>query len=319
MTGSLGNSGGSPRSHNPAPTLASGVQKRERDTRSGFFYALFAYGLWGFLPLYFRAAEAIPPDELTAHRIIWSLPTVLIVMLMMGRLREIPVLLSNWKVVRMMALTAAMISVNWGLYVWAISVERTSETALGYYINPLLTVLLGALLLGERLDRWQKVAVALAFLGVAIRTIGSGELPWISLVLAFSFAGYGYLRKTVSVGPTQGFLLEVMILFPFAVGYAVWLAWTGVDHVSLTDGNLWWLIGCGPVTAVPLILYAYGAKGLTLTTIGLMQYIAPTMIFCVAFFVFGEELDIWQAITFGLIWLALVIYTRSTVKAAREG
>ena len=205
---------------------------------------------------------------------------------------------------------------NWAIYVWAISVDRTSETALGYYINPLLTVVLGVLLLSEKLNEWQWLAIALAAIGVLVRAISTGAFPWISLSLALTFAFYGYFRKTVSVGPTQGFLLEVIILFPFAMAYAVWLALQGQGHMDAD--NILWLMACGPVTAVPLILYAFGAKALRLATLGLMQYIAPSMIFVIAFFVFGETLDIWQIITFALVWSALLIYSWSTFEVAKK-
>ena len=292
------------------------VAEEEGSPRAGFFYALTAYAMWGFLPLFFRAAEHIPASELVIHRVLWSLPTAAIVLGVLGRLHEIPPLLKNWKIVRMMVVTALLISINWGIYVWAISVNLASETALGYYINPLLTVLIGYLLLGERLGKWQALAVALAFTGVLIRTVMGGVFPWISLSLAFSFAIYGYLRKTVAVGPTQGFMIEVIILFPFALVYAVWLAAQGGGHVELANGNIFWLMACGPVTAFPLIFYAYGAKRLRLATIGLMQYIAPSMIFIIAFFVFGEELDFWQGVTFVLIWSALAIYSWSTFRSS---
>lgn len=210
----------------------------------------------------------------------------------------------------MAAVTASLITVNWGLYVWAIAVDRTVETALGYYINPLVSVALGAVLLGERFSVPQIVAVALATLAVVVLTVTSGGLPWVSLALAISFATYGYLRKTLPIGPSQGFFLEVLILcLPFA-GYIIWLAARGEGHfldTGATDTIL--LMLCGPVTAMPLLLYAFGAKLLRLSTIGLMQYIAPSMVLLTAIFVFGEPFDDVHAAAFGLIWLALIIYT----------
>jgi len=285
--------------------------------QAGFFLALSAYGLWGFLPLFFRAAEHIPPVETVAHRIIWSVPIALAVMVVMGRKSEILPLMRNWKILRMMMLTALIISVNWGIYIWAISVEKTSEAALGYYINPLITVLLGFLLLGEKLNRGQKAAIVLAAVAVLVRAVLGGVFPWISLTLAVSFALYGYLRKTVAVGPTQGFLLEVIVLFPFAVAYVIWLAMQGGGHLNLEGANLLWLMACGPVTAAPLLLYAFAAKALRLTTLGLMQYIAPSITFGIAIFVFAEPLDIWQGICFAMIWVALVIYSWSTHLASK--
>lgn len=295
-------------------TTSSSSNSSGHSERTGLGFALGAYIFWGFMPLFFRAVDHIPAVELVAHRVIWALPTAAIVMAFMGRLKEIPGLLRDWKILRMMILTALLISVNWCLYVWAISVDQTSETALGYYINPLITVLLGFMFLGERMNRWQMIAVGLATFGVLIRTVLGGTFPWISLTIAFSFAAYGYLRKTVPVGATQGFLLEIIVLFPPALGYAIWLAFQGTGHFDVTSTSALWLIACGPITSFPLILYAFAAKALPLSTLGLTQYLAPSLIFLLAFFVFDEPLDIWQGVTFALIWTALIIYTWSTFK-----
>lgn len=284
---------------------------QQQSARSGFFYALAAYGLWGFLPLYFKVAEHIPPVEMVAHRIIWAVPVALIVIGLQHRMGELKALFQDKRIVAMMALTATLISVNWGIYVWAISVNITSETALGYYINPLISVLLGYLLLGEKLTKLQWAAVFIAFLAVLLRTVGGGVFPWVSLTLAFSFAAYGYFRKTVAVGPTQGFLMEVVILLPIALGYVVWLSLTGANNFTLENGDGWWMMLAGPVTAIPLILYAFGAKLLRLATLGLMQYIAPSIIFLISFFVFGEQMDFWQGVTFVMIWSALILYSWS--------
>ncbi len=282
--------------------------------RLGFFYALGAYGLWGFLPLYFRLLDHVPAAEMIAHRIIWSVPVALLVIGYQGRLGELKRLFQDKHLVAMMSLTAVLISLNWGIYVWAISVERTAETALGYYINPLLTVFLGFAFLGEKLTRLQWVAISIAVFAVLIRTITGGVFPWISISLAMLFATYGYLRKTVSVGPTQGFLMEVVILTPFAVAYMAWLIVAGESHFTFTNSDGGWLLFAGIATAVPLIFYAYGAKLLRLSTLGLMQYIAPSLIFLISFFVFKEPMDFWQGLTFVMIWFALALYTASLFK-----
>ena len=212
----------------------------------------------------------------------------------------------------MAALTAALISVNWGIYVWAIAVDRTVETALGYYINPLVVVVVGAVLLGEKLDRLQIAAVALATVAVTVLTIEGGKLPWVSLALAFSFAAYGFFRKTLPIGPSQGFLLEVLLLSVPALGYIIFLIANGQDHFISSNGtDTALLIGCGPVTSVPLLLFAFGAKLLRLSTIGIMQYIAPTMVFLIAVLVFDEPFGTTQAIAFALIWTALAMYSWS--------
>lgn len=290
----------------------------QNSARRGFFYALAAYCLWGFFPLYFRAVDFVPPAEVLVHRVVWSVPFALAVIAAQGRLNELKALFLNVHILRMMLLTAVLVSVNWIIFIWAISVNLASETALGYYINPLITVLMGFALLGERLTKLQMAAVLLAVTAVVIRTVAEGALPWISLTLAFSFALYGYFRKTVAVGPTQGFLVEVVLLSPFALAYWAWLVWQGDNHFSFADGSAYLLMLAGPVTAVPLILYAFGAKLLRLSTLGLMQYIAPSLIFVIAFTTFGEELGLWQAIAFGLIWTALALYSWEMLRQNRR-
>jgi chloramphenicol-sensitive protein RarD len=221
----------------------------------------------------------------------------------------------------MAALTASLITFNWGVYVWAIAAGRTVETALGYYINPLMTVAMGAVFLGEKLTRLQIVAVGLAVLAVAILTVAAGGLPWISLALATSFAIYGFLRKTLPIGPSQGFFLEVLILAVPSLAYVFWLAARGENHfLTAQPQDMLLLMLCGPATAVPLLLYGFGAKLLRFSTIGIMQYMAPTMVFLIAVFVFHEPLGASRMVAFALIWTALALYSwsmfagRATVK-----
>jgi chloramphenicol-sensitive protein RarD len=248
--------------------------------------------------------------EIIAHRIIWSVPIAGAVLVLMGRTADFKAAVRTPRMLAMAALTAMLITVNWSIYVWAIAVDRTVETALGYYINPLVSIVVAALVLGEKLDRLQMSAVALAALAVAILTVEQGILPWVSLALAFSFAAYGFFRKTLPIGPSQGFLLEVLILSVPALAYAVWLQATGQGHfLTGSAGDTLLLIGCGPATAVPLLLFAFGARLLRLSTIGIMQYIAPTLVFLIAVFAFHEPFGKAQAIAFALIWSALALYT----------
>ncbi|RUV34714.1 EamA family transporter RarD [Mesorhizobium sp. M7A.F.Ca.MR.148.00.0.0] len=280
--------------------------------RRGFLLALGAYLLWGLLPFYMKAVAHLPLAEVIAHRIVWSVPIAAAVLVWAGRMADFKAALRSPRTIAMAALTAALISVNWGIYVWAIAVDRTVETALGYYINPLVNVVVGALLLGERLDRLQIAAVVLAAVAVAVLTVEGGKLPWVSLALAFSFAAYAFFRKTLPIGPSQGFLLEVLLLSVPALGYIVYLIATEQDHIlssSGTDTAL--LIGCGPVTSIPLLLFAFGARLLRLSTIGIMQYIAPTIVFLIAVLIFDEPFGTTQAIAFGLIWTALAMYSWS--------
>jgi len=284
----------------------------ESKARRGFLLALGAYLLWGVLPFYMKAVAHLPLAEVIAHRIVWSVPIAAAVLVWAGRTADFKAAIRSPRTIAMAALTAALISVNWGIYVWAIAVDRTVETALGYYINPLVVVVVGAVLLGEKLDRLQIAAVALATVAVTVLTIEGGKLPWVSLALAFSFAAYGFFRKTLPIGPSQGFLLEVLLLSVPALGYIIFLIANGQDHFISSNGtDTALLIGCGPVTSVPLLLFAFGAKLLRLSTIGIMQYIAPTMVFLIAVLAFDEPFGTTQAIAFALIWTALAMYSWS--------
>lgn len=297
---------------------ASPAEPSEAEATRGFFFALTAYVLWGFLPLYMKAVAHIPAVEVLAHRVVWSVPVAGIVLFALGRTGDIGAALRSPRTLVMAGVTASIIAVNWLIYVWAISVDRTVETALGYYINPLVTVVLGAVLLRERLSRLQMAAVGLAAAAVVVLTVDAGGLPWVSLSLAFSFAAYGYLRKTLPIGPSQGFFLEVLILFTPALLYVVWVEAAGTGHF-LEAANPWLLMVAGPVTAAPLILYAFGAKLLRFSTIGIMQYTAPTMIAAIGVFIFGEPFGPARIIAFALIWTALALYTWSMFYGKREG
>ena len=289
-----------------------------KDTLRGFGFALTAYLLWGFLPLYMKAVAHISPAEIIAHRVIWSLPVAGAVLIWLGRTADILPALRNPRMLAMAACTAALITVNWGIYVWAIGSGHALDAALGYYINPLFSVFLGAALLGERLTLTQKLAIGLAAIAVAVLTVESGKLPVAALGLTVSWGIYAYLKKSLPIGPNQGFFLEVLILSPFAAGYILWAAITGHGHffagVPFDTGML---LCAGFITAVPLMIYANGAKLLRLSTIGILQYIAPTMIFLMAVLVFNEPFGTARMIAFPMIWAALVIYTTSMVRTAR--
>lgn len=288
------------------------------DSLSGFFYALAAYLLWGLLPLYMKSLAHIPPVEVLAHRVIWSVPVALIVLAWLGRTADLRAALVNPRMLGMAALTAAIISVNWGVYVWAIGAGHTLDAALGYYINPLFSIFLGAVLLGERLRGIQWLAIALVCIAVGILTWEAGQLPIIAAGLFLTWGFYAYLKRRLPIGPNQGFALEVLILLPFALGYAGWLAWQGTGHfMEGLPFDTWMLFGCGIVTAAPLMIYANGAKRLRLSTIAIMQYIAPTMIFLTAVFLFGEPFSGVKLVAFGFIWAALVVYSWSILRRAR--
>jgi chloramphenicol-sensitive protein RarD len=288
------------------------------DSPCGLAFAISAYVMWGFLPLYLKAMAHIPAPEVVVHRVIWAVPIAAGLLIYLGRTRDLMTALRTPKMLGMACVTAALISMNWGIYVWSIAAERTLDAALGYYINPLFSVFLGSVLLRERLNRPQWVAVGLATLAVAVLWVDQGSLPWPALALTTSWGFYAYFKKSLPIGPNQGFLLEVLILLPPALAYLAYLTLSGQSHFALTVPDTLLLLGAGVVTAVPLITYANGAKLLRLSTIAVLQYIAPTMIFLNALFVFGEPMGQARMIAFPLIWLALVIYSVSLWKELRK-
>jgi chloramphenicol-sensitive protein RarD len=293
------------------------VPKNE-DSLAGFGFALTAYLLWGALPIFMKAVAHISPAEVIAHRVIWSVPIAGAILLWRGRLGDVWVALRTPRFLLMGAATAALISINWGIYVWSIGAGHALDAALGYYINPLYSVFLGAVLLKERLSRAQKAAIALAAVAVAVLTIEAGRLPFAALGLTVTWGFYAYLKKSLPIGPNQGFMLEVLILMLPALGYIGWLTATGTGHFMVGNTHDTVLLAsAGLVTAVPLMIYANGAKLLRLSTIAILQYISPTMIFLIAVFLFGEPFGTARMIAFPMIWAALAIYTAALVGQAR--
>lgn len=293
-------------------------QPENTDSPRGLAFAISAYLMWGFLPLYMKAIAHIPAAEIVAHRIIWAVPVAGALLLWLGRTRDLIVALKTPKMLGMACVTAALISVNWGIYIWSIAANRALDAALGYYINPLFSVLVGAVLLREKLGRAQLAAVALAFGAVLVLWYDAGSLPWPAIGMTVSWAFYAFFKKWLPIGPNQGFLLEVLILLPPALAYLAYLAATGQGHFTESPSNTWMLIGAGVITAVPLITYANGAKLLRLSTIGILQYIAPTLIFLVAVFIFDEPFGHARMIAFPMIWAALVIYSVSLWQQLRR-
>ncbi len=278
------------------------------DDPRGVFYAAGAYVMWGLVTIYWKWLGSVPSVEVLAHRIAWGLVVAMLLVAATGRMRHIVNLLRRPRIVALMTLTALLIGGNWYLFIWSVVEGRVLETSLGYYINPLVSILLGALLLGERLSRLRKIAFALAAAAVAFQIIMLGELPWISLCLAFSFGIYGYLRKVAPVESLDGFFIETLILAPLAIAWLVHLANTGALQFGAqgTEIDLL-LLGAGPVTAVPLLLFAAAARRVRLSTMGFVQYAAPTISFLLAVFVWHEPFGLARAVTFTLIWIALAL------------
>ncbi len=285
------------------------------DTPQGLAFVIAAYFLWGFLPLYMKALSHVPAAEVVAHRVVWSVPVAALVLIALKRTGDLREALRNPRMLAQAGLTAALISVNWGIYIWAIGNGQALEAALGYYINPLFSIALGAVLLGERLNRTQMLAIGFAAAAVVILTFDAGRLPLVALGLTFTWGFYAYFKKSLPIGPNQGFLLEVLILSPFALAYMVYMSVTGQGAFLATSGTTLLLLCAGVVTSVPLMLYANGAKGVRMSTVGILQYIAPSMIFLIAVFVFDEPLGGMRVYAFPLIWMALVIYTFPMLRA----
>lgn len=291
---------------------------QNQDTPQGLLFAGGAYVLWGFLPLYMKLLSHVPVAEVIAHRIIWSVPIASLVLIVLGRTATLREAFRNPRMLAMGCVTAALITLNWGFYVYAVVTDRALDAAIGYYINPLFSVFLAAVLLGEKLDRAQLVAVAIAGVAVLVLVFDAERMPWLAFGMMLTWGFYALAKKSLPIGPNQGFLMEVLILSPPALGYVIYAQATGSTHFLNGNSNdTWLLLGCGVATAVPLLFYANGAKLLRLSTIGVLQYIAPTMILLNAVFIFGEPFGRARAIALPLIWLALIIYTISMVRQMR--
>jgi chloramphenicol-sensitive protein RarD len=275
--------------------------------RRGYALGFAAYFLWGLFPLYLKAIQQVPAEEIIVHRVLWS--ALLGALLLMvwkhpGWWRE---LRDNPARIAVLALSGTLIAGNWLVYVWAVNHGRMLEASLGYYINPLINVLLGLLVLRERLRRAQWIALALAALGVAQQVWQLGSLPWVSLVLACSFAVYGLIRKQAPVAALPGLVVETMLLVPLAI---VWLLLApGQTSSGWTLGQWLWLAGAGPITLVPLICFNAAARHLPYATLGFLQYLAPTLVLLLAVFVYGERLDPARLTAFAFIWAGLALYS----------
>ena len=287
----------------------------QKNQLHGLLAALGAFCLWGVIPVYFKLLGDVSPLEIIAHRIVWSLALVVAIILATGRVSHVLNVFRHRKTLLIFCATTLLIALNWTTFVWAITNDRILESSLGYYINPLVNVLLGFVFLGERLNRLQKIAVGLAVFAVILLTINTGGLPWVSLVLAFSFGLYGLLRKVAQVESVVGLTVETSLLFPISLGYIVYLIWAGEISSAGSSGQFYdfrmllLLIGTGVVTAIPLILFAVGAQRLKLGTLGILQYIAPTIQAFLAIYIYDEPFSESQMLAFGLIWLGLIIYS----------
>jgi chloramphenicol-sensitive protein RarD len=294
----------------PIPARATQAERR-----TGLVNGVAAYGLWGLLPLYFRLFPTVSSVEVVAHRIIWS---VLFLAILLGAIRQLPALLTTLgqrRIVAALALSALLIAVNWLVFIWAVSAHHVLAGSLGYFLNPLVNVLIGTLFLRETLSRGQKAAVALAAVGVAVLAAGEIQTLWISLTLALSFAFYGLVRKLTPVPPAVGLAVETLILFPPALAALVWFGLDGTLAFGRPGPETLLLIGLGVITSVPLLLFAGAARRLPMVTLGLIQYLAPSLQFLISVFVLDEPLSAVRLASFALIWVALALFVRESLRA----
>ena len=286
------------------------------DSAKGVLAMAAACTIWGLSPLFYALLSHIPPMEVLAHRTLWSLVIFAGILALQGRLAELPAALSTRRLFLLVALSTAMISVNWFLFIYAVGVGRTVEASLGYYIYPLVAVAIGAVVLREGLGALQAVAVALAAGAVLVLTVGLGAPPWISLTLATTFGVYGLLKRWVMAGPVVSVTSEVLLFLPLALGYLIWVASEG--GLNLSPGDMALFVASGPMTAVPLILFSYAAKRVRMATVGLIQYLNPSLQFAVAVLILNEVITIWHMIAFPVIWLALTLYSVATLRGPRR-
>ena len=266
--------------------------------------------MWGLFPVYFKLVASVPAAEVLAHRIVWSVLIAALLITALGRWRAVLAVLADRRTLATLALSAAAISVNWLVFIWAVGHDRVLESSLGYFINPLVSVALGVVVLGERLRRVQWLAVGLAALGVAWQVASVGSLPWVALTLAASFGGYGLLRKVVRADSLTGLFVETALLAPVALAALLALGLAGGGAFRGTGVALdWTLAASGVVTAAPLLLFVAGARRIRLSTLGLLQYLVPTGHLLLAVFAYGEPFALSRLVTFGLIWTALALIT----------
>lgn len=285
---------------------------------TGVSHALIAYGIWGFAPIYWKETAQFPAPELLAYRVLAGLAVAVCVVLATGVYRDVLRVLRSPRASAAVALACVLIASNWLVFIYAVQTDRILDTSLGYYINPLVNVLVGLALLGERLTRAQGIAVSIAALGVGYQTWQHGSLPWISLALACTFGLYGLVRKLAPAKPLAGFGLETLMLAPFALGFLVWLAGSSEAVVPGASAGMMVLIAAsGLLTAAPLVAFASAANRLPLSTLGMFQYIAPTLAFGVAVAFYGEVVTGGQAVSFGCVWVALALFSWDSFQRAR--
>ncbi|WP_172123674.1 MULTISPECIES: EamA family transporter RarD [unclassified Devosia] len=298
-------------------TSPSTTRPQSGDARTGVLAAIGTFLCWGFLPLLFRQLDAVGSVMIVAERTLWSLLLLGVILLVTRKFGEVRALFADRRKAIIMLVSAVLLGGNWLLYIWAVETGQVIEASFGYFINPLVNVAMGMVLLGERQNRLQTIAIAIATFAILLQAIGMGSFPFIALGLALSFGFYGYFRKTVMAGPVSGLFGETVLLAPAALAYVVFNIATYGWGAHADPGTMVLLMLTGPATAVPLLLFAYGVQRLRLTTIGMLQYISPSLQFMVAVFVFHEELNGVRLVSFGLIWLSLAVFSYDSFRNRR--
>lgn len=286
---------------------------------SGIVYAIMAYLLWGFFPIFWKVIKFIPPYEILCHRIIWSFVFLSVILTYKKNWKWLKEVFSQKKTLMIYTVSSLLLALNWMLYVWAVNSGYIIEASLGYFINPLFSIFLGVVFLKERPRKWQWIAFGIAGIGVLYLTFVHGSLPWIGLSLAFTFGIYGLLRKTDSLNSIEGLTMSTMMLFIPALIFLLFREFSGIGsfgHIDLKFNLM--LIMAGFVTSLPLIFFASAAKRIALSSLGILQYIAPILQFCVGYFLYKESLDPNKLIGFVFVWIALMIYTAESIIERRK-
>ncbi|MEP7349668.1 MAG: EamA family transporter RarD [Sphingorhabdus sp.] len=291
--------------------------KGERTQPSGLPHAIAAYLAWGVVPVYFKLLGNVPPVEIVAQRILWSVPLLLVIMFFRKQLADFGAIFRHKANLRNLLASAVLIAANWLIYIWAITNDHVLAASLGYYLNPLINVLLGRMFLGERLRPMQLVAVAVAAIGVAILIGGALDTLWVSVSLGLSFGCYGLLRKITPVGSVPGLAVETTLLAPFAIAAIIWFVSTGTAGFGSDANTTGLLILSGAVTAMPLLWFATAARRMSYTSLGFVQYLAPSIVFVLAVVAYGEPLSTTKLACFMLIWVSIAIFCLDAVRVYR--
>ena len=291
----------------------------DKEYTKGVYFAIASFVMWGLVPIYFKAVDHVSALEVISHRVVWSCVFLGLVVLISAGGKQIISIFKQPKLLLGLSLSALVISINWLVFIWAVAQERVVETTLGYFINPLINIVFAMFIFGERLRLLQWVAVVLAGIGVGYQLLLLGELPWIAITLAVSFSLYSVLRKKIPVDAISGLFIETLWLLPMALIYMFWLYQAGsLQFVTEDSSTFWLLISAGLVTSLPLLAFAAGARRISLTLTGLIQYIGPSIAFMIAVFHFGEPMDTQRLVTFIFIWAGLIVFSVEGIHRQRH-